>query len=469
MCSLNSRSLRNKSAAFVDLVCDVKADIFMICETWLTANDSAVLSELRLPGYKSLCHCPRTNRMGGGTALLIRDGIDVVKVLSAEKSSFAVSEWLVNVGAMCFRVVVMYRPPYSAEHPVSTAVFIGEFADYLESVVMSSELLIISGDFNIHMDVSNNPDTIRFRDFLDSMGLVQHVKRPTHEKGHILDLIITRQCDNIVATEPWPERYFSDHAAIMCEFMTVRPVQKAKYAEYRKLKSIDMQQFAEDIRNSDLCMDPPSDLDMLVDCYNRTLSSLLDNHALVLTRHVATRVRPPWFNDVIMQAKRDRRKAERRWRARRLPENLALFRAKRNYAIHVMNNARLNYCKQLIKDNGDDQSKLFRASKRLLNMQPDKVLPPYTNALTLANEMGEFFVHKITSIRAKLTADHLPDVGGDERSDLSNADIIFSEFSPLSEEEVRKLALSNTVENRARLILFHQLFCQCAWMSYFQC
>ena len=33
MCSLNARSLRNKSAAFVDLVCDVKADIFTICET----------------------------------------------------------------------------------------------------------------------------------------------------------------------------------------------------------------------------------------------------------------------------------------------------------------------------------------------------------------------------------------------------------------------------------------------------
>ena len=31
------------------------------------------------------------------------------------------------------------------------------------------------------------------------------------------------------------------------------------------------------------------------------------------------------------------------------------------------------------------ESKLFRASKRLLNMQPDKVLPPYTNALTLGN------------------------------------------------------------------------------------
>ena len=56
-------------------------------------------------------------------------------------------------------------------------------------------------------------------------------------------------------------------------------------------------------------------------------------------------------------------------------------------------------------------------------MQPDKVLPPYTNALTLANEMGEFFVHKNTSIRAKLTEGDLSDVEGDERTDVSNADI----------------------------------------------
>ena len=37
--------------------------------------------------------------------------------------------------------------------------------------------------------------------------------------------------------------------------------------------------------------------------------------------------------------------------------------------------------------------------------------------------MGEFFVHKITSLRAKLTEGDLPDVGGDERTDVSNADI----------------------------------------------
>ena len=103
----------------------------MICESWLKVNDSAVLSELSLPGYKALCHCPLADWTGGGTALLFRDGIEVVKVLPVTKSSFKVSEWLVSTGARLFRVIIVYR------HPVSKSVFINEFMDYLESVVMS--------------------------------------------------------------------------------------------------------------------------------------------------------------------------------------------------------------------------------------------------------------------------------------------------------------------------------------------
>ena len=108
----------------------------MICESWLKVNDSAVLSELSLPGYKALFHCPQADRTGGGTALLSRDGTEVVKVLPVTKSSFEVSEWLVSTGATLFRVILVYR------HPVSTSVFINEFIDYLESVFMSSEPLI---------------------------------------------------------------------------------------------------------------------------------------------------------------------------------------------------------------------------------------------------------------------------------------------------------------------------------------
>ena len=101
------------------------------------------------------------------------------------------------------------------------------------------------------------------QDLLNSMGLVQHVKRPTHIHGHTLDLIITRQADDIVDGEPLPERYFSDHAVVICKLSVAERPLRIKHAEYRKLKSIDITKLKEDIRNSQLYQDPPNDLNML--------------------------------------------------------------------------------------------------------------------------------------------------------------------------------------------------------------
>ena len=70
-----------------------------------------------------------------------------------------------------------------------------------------------------------------------------------------------------------------------------------------------------------------------------------------------------------------------------------------------MNEARCTYYKEFIDENSSDQSKLFRASKSLLNLQADKSLPPHTDASVLANEMGEYFIHKIVAIRSKLAGE----------------------------------------------------------------
>ena len=47
---------------------------------------------------------------------------------------------------------------------------------------MREELLIV-GDFNIHVDSSNN-ESKGFLDILNANGLTQHVTSPTHQKGH---------------------------------------------------------------------------------------------------------------------------------------------------------------------------------------------------------------------------------------------------------------------------------------------
>ena len=72
--------------------------------------------------------------------------------------------------------------------------------------------LLIAGDFNIHVDVPGNAESVCLKELLESMGLQQHVNEPTHESGHTLDLIITRQCDSLLANIPVTDCLFSDHS-----------------------------------------------------------------------------------------------------------------------------------------------------------------------------------------------------------------------------------------------------------------
>ncbi|KAL9961852.1 hypothetical protein ACROYT_G030880 [Oculina patagonica] len=85
------------------------------------------------------------------------------------------------------------------------------------------------------------------------------------------------------------------------------------------------------------------------------------------------------------------------------------------------------------------KGRLFRASKRLLNFHVDRALPPHTDARMLANEMGEYFVHKITAIRSELDADAS---GATSLATSASSCNEFSEFTPLSEESVRIIAAS---------------------------
>ena len=154
------------------------------------------------------------------------------------------------------------------------------------------------------------------------------------------------------------------------------------------------------------------------------------------------------FNDNIFQARRDRRKAERRWRKTGLPSDLVVFKVKRNYVVHLMNEDRCTHCRQFIDKNSSDQSKLFPASKSLLNLQEEKSLPPHTNASVLANEMGEYFIHKVVAIRSKLAGrDAVPHAVSTECAPQgsSSTDVVvtLSEFQSLSEEAVRKMAVAS--------------------------
>lgn len=260
--------------------------------------------------------------------------------------------------------------------------------------------LLICGDFNIHVNTSNDNNGIKFKDLLESMSLVQHVTVPTLKHGNTLDLIITRSSDGIIAAPPHVDTLFSDRAVVTCHLTAERPKSTAKEIIYRKLKSIDINRFIDNIGTSLLCLNPPEDLDAQVNCYNSTLSSVLKQHAPLQSRSIPIRSRAPWFNDDIKNGKREKRKAERRWRSSRKDSDLSLFKSKRNRMLVLINNARQEYYSNFVAENC--QAKLFRVSETLLNLKTDNMLPSHDNASSLAYEMGECFVHKISTIRSEL-------------------------------------------------------------------
>ena len=198
----------------------------------------------------------------------------------------------------------------------------------------------------------------------------------THIHGHTLDLVITRQSDQVVRSTPRIDRNFSDHASVLCRLHSIKPSFSTRILSFRKLKSVNVKTLNDDLAKSDLCKNPPDDLNELVVSYNKTLTAVLDKHSPAKTQTIVVRPRVPWYTDEIRRAKRERRKAERRWRLSKLNFDLIAFKIKRNVVNNLMNKGRQAFYTNFIEENSFDQRKLFRASKRLFNQSQDDRLPP---------------------------------------------------------------------------------------------
>ena len=169
-CLLNAQSLNNKAGEFTDLVCEYKPDVVALTETWFYPMESASRTLCTPVGYKLLDY-PRTSRTGGGTEVLFRDNLTVKKGATAELRSFEYSEWDIKSESDRIHLIIVYRTPYSDAHPVTTIVFFQEFSAFLQSAVFCSSHLLITGDFNIHMDEEADTDAVRPREILESTGL----------------------------------------------------------------------------------------------------------------------------------------------------------------------------------------------------------------------------------------------------------------------------------------------------------
>jgi hypothetical protein len=211
-------------------------------------------------GYK-LPHEPRnTGQKGGGVGLLHKKILNINLQKMCPFYSFEYMESFLKTKTKCIRIIVLYRPPPSESNSFTNAIFLEEFAKFLEQQIVATGDLLIVGGFNFHVDNEHNYYAKRFLDLIDSFCLTQHVKDPTHVDGHTLDLVLTRTTDDIIQDLYVTVPTISDHSAIHFKLKIPKPESICKEIVYRKVKSIDREKFHEDITNSALVTSPSSSL-----------------------------------------------------------------------------------------------------------------------------------------------------------------------------------------------------------------
>ena len=258
----------------------------------------------------------------------------------------------------------------------------------LEDLAIRQDNFIIVGDFNIHVDNLENPEAVQFVNLLNDCNCIQHVNQPTHMAGHILDLIITKSyCELLDPKDILIGSFISDHAAVHFCCRLAEPSHNTCDKKFRKLRSVDIPSFLDDIETSLNQQDLGNETDAnhLANCYDTTVKCTLDKHAPMKTVRVPDREPVPWYTNDLRQQKQQARRAERRWRKSGLTVDRKEFTNQRNIFTHMASLAKKDHIKKKVEDCDGDQKLLFRLVNELLGRSNQ---PSYLPIMTTVEQIS---------------------------------------------------------------------------------
>jgi hypothetical protein len=271
-------------------------------------------------------------------------------------------------------------------------VFFDDFETFLEQIIPTPVQILITGDFNWHLDDVNDTSACKFLELLEAVGLQQHVHEPTHDSGHILDPTISRQDSNLVSDVNL-SRLPSDHRAVICYLDLQPPAAVKKKLTYRKLREINIPKLTADIKQSSLCTEPANNLNDLVLQFDTTLLQLLDSHAPVVTKTVTVRSQSPWFSDELRDAKQQKRRAERKYTKSHLEVDKQIYKEHCRSYKNLLDTAKADFHRSSILDS--DTKDLFRIIDKLSNPNSERTLPKHESMNEMADRFADYFDQKI--------------------------------------------------------------------------
>ena len=106
--------------------------------------------------------------------------------------------------------------PASSQHKTSNSDFIDDLTDLLTTIGSEKRNIVLLGDLNLYIDDPEDPNADQLIATIETFGMKQHIKFPTHQLGHTLDLIATESSTKLTCA-PIPRPYLSDHRMVIIE------------------------------------------------------------------------------------------------------------------------------------------------------------------------------------------------------------------------------------------------------------
>ena len=279
------------------------------------------------------------------------------------------------------------------------------------------------------------------RDFVKLLLHMAYISmsKDQHKKGHTLDLIISRSDDELISECSVLPSLGSDHNLIDCLIDYAKPSPLRVRSTVRNFKKMNKIDFSNDLNAVVNALELRGTVDEMLQQLDSSVDGVLDARAPSQTRTRSLRPRFPWYNEEINDARRIRRKLERKWRKTKSEENHSAYLDQCHSVNKLIHTAKETYYKHELESS--DNKNMYVILNNLLHNNV-KSLPACDSVSDLCNSFAQFFNNKVAKIRGDLVknSDVVQDVANP--SDVNHNVVAFESFKPVDTEDIEKIVRS---------------------------
>ena len=190
-----------------------KIKIACFTEHWMNEGE---LEYYSIRNFRNISKFCRVNKKNGGTVIYIHRDLRATELIHLTKLS---EERVCEISACYLKIqklviINIYRAPdIKIDEFLTKMTSVLEFSETFDS----STAILLTGDFNVHFNNINDPNTQKVTQLFLTFGFQHLINEPTHKKGNCLDNIfcnLNSDCINVDVIQTG----LSDHSGIIAEF-----------------------------------------------------------------------------------------------------------------------------------------------------------------------------------------------------------------------------------------------------------